>query len=408
MENVYQNPLEKDAEPVGIGALELVKQAHGIDQIYPVDIKKSIFDVRPEDDPCLTPLSTDTHDVTPHPSYPTPATESSTDDSDYAGVSNAVAMGLRKGMVIRSFNQVCADGARMPDPRNLYEHLWHEGELTALYADTNVGKSILAVQIGEQVARMGLRTLYVDLEMNDKGIEMRSRDENGTIHNFPDEFFRMNFSYDRNSELPMEYGLDSFPVLNHIEEVGRELSVRALIIDNITALCSGIESGDMAVRFVNRLLKMRDCNNWSILFLAHTPKLDRTLPITRDSMAGSKRVISLIDSAFAIGEIADSPGLRYIKQTKVRVGRHTYDENNVMVCAIQRVDGLLNFVRTGTAVEKDLLPSATRSRNDYEEYADSVRQLQAEGKSMAQIADALGISKSKVQRLIRSLANAPG
>jgi hypothetical protein len=35
----------------------------------------------------------------------------------------------------------------------LFGEFWHEGELCILFADTNVGKSILAVQIGNSISR---------------------------------------------------------------------------------------------------------------------------------------------------------------------------------------------------------------------------------------------------------------
>ena len=38
-------------------------------------------------------------------------------------------------------------------PRALWDSFWYEGELSCLFADSNVGKSILAVQIADRIAR---------------------------------------------------------------------------------------------------------------------------------------------------------------------------------------------------------------------------------------------------------------
>ncbi len=38
---------------------------------------------------------------------------------------------------------------REPEPKMLLGELWRQGELCMLFADTNIGKSVLAVQIGE-------------------------------------------------------------------------------------------------------------------------------------------------------------------------------------------------------------------------------------------------------------------
>lgn len=39
-----------------------------------------------------------------------------------------------------------------PDPSQLWHEFWNEGELCCLFADSNAGKSILAVQIARDVA----------------------------------------------------------------------------------------------------------------------------------------------------------------------------------------------------------------------------------------------------------------
>ena len=40
-----------------------------------------------------------------------------------------------------------------PIPQMLFGELWFEGELCILFADTNLGKSILAVQIGNSISK---------------------------------------------------------------------------------------------------------------------------------------------------------------------------------------------------------------------------------------------------------------
>ncbi|MCR8556401.1 AAA family ATPase [Mucilaginibacter sp. BJC16-A38] len=65
---------------------------------------------------------------------------------------------------------------REPEAKMLLGELWHWGELCMLFADTNIGKSILAVQIGESIARgqslapfacqaPPARVLYIDFEL---------------------------------------------------------------------------------------------------------------------------------------------------------------------------------------------------------------------------------------------------
>ena len=306
----------------------------------------------------------------------------------------------RLGLDLRSFNECVARGAAMPDPTDLFMGLWYEGELTALYADTNVGKSILAVQMANEVAKKGFKVLYVDLELSDKGVEKRSRRDDGSIFRFSENFYRMTVNFSQIMESAESVDDEGIGMLDRIEMVMRAHDTRVLIIDNLTALCSTLETGESAVRLVNRLLRIRDDNRASVLFLAHTPKLDKSLPITRDSMAGSKRLISLIDSAFAIGECVRSPQLRYIKQTKVRLDECRYHENNVLVCRIERVDGLLNFVAVGNAREADLLRGGADRKSKKAQEAEAVATLAAGGLSERQIAAQMGLSRNRVHYLM--------
>jgi hypothetical protein len=58
--------------------------------------------------------------------------------------------------VVKSGNQWLDDAKTRPAPKMLFGEFWFEGELCILFADTNVGKSILAVQIGDQISRGGV------------------------------------------------------------------------------------------------------------------------------------------------------------------------------------------------------------------------------------------------------------
>ncbi len=40
-----------------------------------------------------------------------------------------------------------------PNPKMLFGGFWHQGELCIMFADTNMGKSVLAVQLGNSISR---------------------------------------------------------------------------------------------------------------------------------------------------------------------------------------------------------------------------------------------------------------
>jgi len=93
-------------------------------------------------------------------------------------------------LTIKSANQTVVDAARRPDPRELYHELWYEGEVCCLFADSNLGKSIFAVQMADEIAR-SQNVLYVDCELSDKQFQLRYLDsESNTKHLFPEGLYR--------------------------------------------------------------------------------------------------------------------------------------------------------------------------------------------------------------------------
>ena len=82
-------------------------------------------------------------------------------------------------------------------------------------------------------------------------------------------------------------------------------------------------------------------------------------PITQNDLAGSKKLYNFFDSVFAIGKSAKDNSVRYIKQLKVRYGNYTYDADNVIVSAIEKIGTFLQFVNIGYAAEKEHLKEQT-------------------------------------------------
>lgn len=73
---------------------------------------------------------------------------------------------------IKTANQAILDAATRPNPKDLYHSLWYEGEVCCLFADSNLGKSIFAVQMADEIAR-DQKVLYVDCELSDKQFQLR-------------------------------------------------------------------------------------------------------------------------------------------------------------------------------------------------------------------------------------------
>jgi RecA-family ATPase len=209
-----------------------------------------------------------------------------------------------------------------PIPKMLFGKLWFENELCILFADTNLGKSILAVQIGNSISNgeaiKGFEleadrqsVLYFDFELSDKQFEARYSNNFINHYSFDNNFIRAEIN--PNSEIPT--GIDFETYLNNsLERVVSDTGAKVLIIDNITYLRTCTETAKEALPLMKHLKALKAKYNLSVLVLAHTPKRDLSKPITRNDLQGSKMLINFCDSSFAIGESFTDKHLRYIKQ----------------------------------------------------------------------------------------------
>lgn len=86
-------------------------------------------------------------------------------------------------MSIKTANRTILE-ASLPTPRALWDSFWYEGELSCLFADSNVGKSILAVQIADRIARTD-NVLYLDFELSVKQFQLDTPTNTETSTPFP-------------------------------------------------------------------------------------------------------------------------------------------------------------------------------------------------------------------------------
>ena len=304
--------------------------------------------------------------------------------------------------ITRRVTDVIAEQIATPNPRQLWGPLWHEGEVACLFADTNVGKSIYAVEIAEHIAYTE-KVVYFDFEMSDKQFQMRYSLD-GALYTFPDNFLRATYSLDYDG------GLNLTDVIEHIALAAIDAEARVIIIDNITWICNRCESGDAAGEFMQMLIDIKRRYDLSILVLAHTPKRNIHSPLTQNSLAGSKRLANFMDSIFAIGvDSTDRPAGRYIKQIKVRSCETVYGDSSVLLGRLEKRGTVLRIWPDDperTAPEHRLLQLPDDADADRDRLIDDIRRLTDEGMSQREIAAATGLSQSKVNRLLKA-ATAP-
>ena len=296
-------------------------------------------------------------------------------------------------LTIKTANRTIEEAALRPNPNALYLTLWYEGEVCCLFSDSNLGKSILAMQIAAQVAKTR-KVLYFDFELSDKQFQLRYSDEQGNLNKFPDNLYRVEINRDSLDVSNFEEA-----IIGNIEQAALQYGAKVLIIDNLTYLCIASEKGDAAGALMFRLMALKKRHGLSMLILAHTPKRCLSNPITQNDLAGSKKLYNFFDSVFAIGKSAKDSNLRYIKQLKVRYGNYTYDSDNVIVSAIEKVGAFLQFVNIGYATEKEHLKEFTDK--DRTEAINEVKRLSSEGKSQREIARALNLSLGCVNKYLK-------
>src|ERR1700749_1894433 len=110
-------------------------------------------------------------------------------------------------LTIRTAKSWLKRANKQPVPKMLFGKFWFEGELCILFADSNLGKSILAVQIGNcintgkpmspfVVESKPQPILYCDFELTDKQFEGRYSDNYQHHYNFRDDFYRAELNPD--------------------------------------------------------------------------------------------------------------------------------------------------------------------------------------------------------------------
>lgn len=326
-----------------------------------------------------------------------------------------------KGLfTVKTASRWIAQAKTRPIPQMLFGEFWFEGELCILFADTNLGKSILAVQIGnsisrgEQIRGFKLETpkqpiLYFDFELSDKQFENRYSIKFEQHYNFDDNFIRVEINPD--ATIPEKQTFEDY--LNYsLERSINETGAKVLIIDNLTYLKNETEKAKDALPLMKHLKALKNKYGLSILALAHTPKRDLSKPITRNDLQGSKMLINFCDSSFSIGESHSDKNLRYLKQIKQRNTEQIYDAENVCICQIDKPLNFLLFEFLNFGTEREHLKQITESEKS--EIENSIKDLLQNEPSLTAYAIAKKLCKDeskfnsfkvKISRIVNRISN---
>tara|TARA_R110000782_G_scaffold35510_3_gene84853 strand:- start:594 stop:1772 length:1179 start_codon:yes stop_codon:yes gene_type:complete len=285
-----------------------------------------------------------------------------TKDKDSTQSVDSVTEGAvkRKAFNVWSANQVLADAAKQPIPNMLFSEFIFEGELTTLYAPTNRGKSFLALHIAHLIASGksldGLeneappqKVIFFDLELSKLQFGARYSEEYKDAKGkraYKNQFkFHENLMIAKFAASTPPKGVDQVDwYFSQIKETAEECGAKIIFLDNISWLSGkGLEKMEDAKKLIERLLKLVKQNGYTIIVLAHTPKIGDNTPITMRDLAGSAGLGNFCDAAFIINESwSQGKPYKYLKQNKCRSAIKVYDESNVLTVMMEQIEP--NFV----------------------------------------------------------------
>lgn len=331
---------------------------------------------------------------------------------------------------VRTANEAIENAKTSPKPKRLFGNFWIQGEVCFLFSSSGVGKTILAVQIAESLATgtpvteefeldltEGRPVIYCDFELTDKQFEGRYADsetvkvqgKDGKTeeyyknhHVFSPNFIRITPKKEKISpdEIEARGGYAKI-VMEEISDLVAEKKPIAVILDNITYLNSEMEKAKEALKVVFELKTLAEKNaGLSVLILGHTPKRDKSKPLTQDDLAGSKMITNFIDASFAIGESAREARIRYLKQTKVRSAQMEFHAENSPTFIVEKPYNFLRYAFQGYSSEREHLSTKEDGKKDID---GEIETLLMEGKGVNEVARALGLNKSRVSRFKKAM-----
>jgi len=311
---------------------------------------------------------------------------------------------------IKPANEWIDEAKKRPIPKKLFGELWFEGDLCIVFADTNLGKSILAVQIIHSITS-GISTcglpleakqqagIYIDLELSDKQFECRYSDRYKNHFTFNNNFYRAEIKL--GAKIPKKYATLEDYLCASIEMTILQHSAKVIIIDNISYLKTGTEKASEATTLMIFLNELKKKYGISILVLAHTPKRDYSKPLSKNDLSGSKSLMNFCDSSFAIGQSFNSPGVRYLKQIKQRIVEEIYGLDNVITCSIVKNTNFLEFRFDG--FDNELNHLKVNTIQDTDTRNDEIKTLNSQGISNVDIAERLKISEGTVRYVLKKM-----
>lgn len=225
------------------------------------------------------------------------------------------------------------------EKKYLFYPLLKENQLCILFGATGEGKSVLAIEIANQIANGSTnwsffrvdtepqKVLYIDFELGASSFQHRYKkcklSPNLIIKNIDVGLYNTMIGLDNRSNIKVNKALD------FIEALTTKNEAKVIFIDNLSNIADQVEQATEADRFISDLYGRLKALNLTIIFLGHTPKIQDNSKITINQLKGSSSLTKTFESVIGFKRSSINKNISYIKQLKTRQLDYIFDDKNV-------------------------------------------------------------------------------
>ncbi len=297
----------------------------------------------------------------------------------------------------RKANECFIDGKPSLPAEMLFDEFWRGGELALLFGPSGSGKSVLAVQVadalargrpldGFQMPRGRRRVLYVDLEHSDTQFGIRYS------HSTPN--MRSPKAYKFAENLYRDRPPPDDDIVDWVRAEVLENRFQVVVVDALSAIRRTHDGTRETLAMMRRLKPLRDELGISILVLTDSEPPRRSGRVGEYGLGRSRILCGVADSVFALAKDEDARDEWRLVHTRSRSASIFWDVETGPLGSVTRLAGGLLGFRFDGRFTPDMDDEKRRLIR-------RVRSMHVGGATYRAIADELGMSKTQAARLLK-------